>query len=82
MKNKRNIEAGDMVRLTETFLDMSGQRATGEHKKRWTVIKVDDDGECCYVNEEQKTKQYTDEELKEEPCLRYRKINCNNLRFV
>lgn len=72
-----DIKAGDAVKLTGKFLQSTGQQASAEGRKRWTVLARS--GSFAVVNEPTDTSIFTSEELAEDPSLKWRRINVGNL---
>lgn len=74
------MKIGDRVRMTGKFLRSTGQYAGLDSQQVWKVLGFD--GGWAVVNEETDTRYFTDEELKLDPSLQWRRIHVGNLEIV
>ena len=71
------IAVGDRVRLSGAYLRSTGQAASREGTKTWTVKGIT--GDFAIVDEAADTRWFTDSELATDPSLRWRRIALGNL---
>lgn len=75
-----NIKVGDRVRLTGKFLRNTGQTKGPEGKRRWLVTAID--GDWAVTDEKADVRWFTEDELQEDPSLKWRRIALANLEVV
>jgi len=80
MANFRDFQVGTRVKLTGKFLKSTGQHASPEGRKVWTIKGFERD--WAIVDELADTSYFTPEELAADPTLQYRRIATANLCIV
>lgn len=76
------MSPGNRVRLRSSYLRDTGQAVGGEGFKRWNIVSCSCHRPFVAVDEFISEGWFTDDEIKDQPCLKFRHFDRNNLEVL